>query len=245
MSGAANRVFKRPEDEVADQQQSQPVQAKAPSMQSFLGKMGGRPPAPVPGTASNIINAVKNVAPQAQLPMKQVAGSVAGAANVFQRPAPQQNVFQRVPMQAANVFQRQPVQQAQPSAVSRVTGMFGGRPQQPQSAIQRAGALISDEDEKQSARDADEKMEAFLGKITNNQYVYKDPSKDGAEAGVNYGPMAQDFEKSDIGRRFVRQNDEGSKMVDAGPRLTLVNTAAAANLNQRLKRLEDEEDDDS
>lgn len=55
-------------------------------------------------------------------------------------------------------------------------------------------------------------------------YEYKNPNQPGAAPGTQYGPMAQDLEKSPATAASVMDTPNG-KMVDAG-RLTMTNTAA-------------------
>ena len=79
----------------------------------------------------------------------------------------------------------------------------------------------------------DGKVLDFLDKIKAYEYEYKDPKYG---AGKYLSPMAQDLEKSEIGKSMVVDTPEG-KMVDyargAGAYL-----AAASNLNERLQKLE-------
>lgn len=53
----------------------------------------------------------------------------------------------------------------------------------------------------------------------------------------HYGPMAQDLEKSAVGRTVVNTGPDGYKRVDT-PRLTLANTAALHEIATRLEKLE-------
>lgn len=68
-------------------------------------------------------------------------------------------------------------------------------------------------------------------------YRYKQPSAPGAAPGTHYGPMAQDLERTPVGRSTVVTAPNGTKMVDT-PRLTLVNTAALHGQQQEIDDLQ-------
>lgn len=71
-------------------------------------------------------------------------------------------------------------------------------------------AVFSDRKLKTNIQNSDDEIESFLGKLTANKYLYKNPSMG---AGEKYGPMAQDLEKSEIGDGAVIESNQG-KMVD-------------------------------
>jgi hypothetical protein len=79
-------------------------------------------------------------------------------------------------------------------------------------------------------------MKSFLDAVEARSYVYKDPSMPGAAPGKRYGVMAQDLEKSEVGKTLVKDTPNG-KMVDTVQGFGAV-LAAQAELNERLKRLE-------
>jgi hypothetical protein len=62
-------------------------------------------------------------------------------------------------------------------------------------------------------------------------FEYKDPERHGD--GTFYGPMAQDLEKTPVGRTTVKRGPDGTKMIDTS-RLTLVNTAALQELQDEV-----------
>lgn len=67
-------------------------------------------------------------------------------------------------------------------------------------------------------------------------YDYKNPDAKGAAPGRHVGPMAQDLEHT-VAKNAVITGPDGMKKVDTG-RLALVNTAALAEEQKRLDRLE-------
>jgi hypothetical protein len=67
-------------------------------------------------------------------------------------------------------------------------------------------------------------------------YEYKDPHAPGAAPGRQFGPMAQDLERTPAGAAAVKTGPDGKKMVDAG-RLTMANTAAISEQQRTIDRL--------
>lgn len=63
-------------------------------------------------------------------------------------------------------------------------------------------------------------------------YKYKDPSAPGAEAGPQYGPMAQELEQTPAGRTVVGERG-GRKFIDTD-RLSLLNASATGQLRREL-----------
>lgn len=82
--------------------------------------------------------------------------------------------------------------------------------------------------------DVDEAHKGFLDKLTAYNYDYKEPEKFGE--GRQLGVMAQDLEKSPIGKQAVVETDDG-KMVDYG-KLGGAMLASQVMLNDRLTDLE-------
>lgn len=101
------------------------------------------------------------------------------------------------------------------------------------------GAYFSDSHLKEAVADlTDEDIDAFLNNIASKEYEYTDEGKfKGAEPGRHAGVMAQDLEKSKVGKRMVRETNEGDKMVDI-PESVSTLLATAANLGKRIKKLE-------
>lgn len=67
-------------------------------------------------------------------------------------------------------------------------------------------------------------------------YDYKDPNAPGAEPGQQFGPMAQDLEKTPAGKSVVSTGKDGKKRIDAG-RLTLMNASETSKLRGEVDRL--------
>jgi hypothetical protein len=75
----------------------------------------------------------------------------------------------------------------------------------------------------------------LLDALAASKYKYKDPERFGE--GQQYGVMAQDLEKTPVGRSFVETAPDGSKMVDYGKGFGAV-LAAQQMLHERIKSLE-------
>lgn len=102
------------------------------------------------------------------------------------------------------------------------------------------GAVIaatkSDRNAKKNIKPNDQTM-AFLNALTDNSYEYKEPSKPGRAFGRQFGPMAQDLEKTEMGKTIVVEDEEGTKGVDTS-RGFLLALSGLANVHNRLKALE-------
>lgn len=108
-------------------------------------------------------------------------------------------------------------------------GIFGG-------LLGGSGAVLSDKNQKTDVKPADDKIKDFLDKAGAHEYSYKDSSMPGASPGKHVSPMAQELEKSEIGKQMVIDTPNG-KGVDYGKSMgTLV--AALASLNKRLDSME-------
>lgn len=79
----------------------------------------------------------------------------------------------------------------------------------------------------------------FLDKLTAYTYEYKKDMKDKPEAGKGrfMSIMAQDLEKTPLGKNMVIENEDGVKMIDSGKGFGAI-LAAQAHLNKRLEELE-------
>lgn len=96
-------------------------------------------------------------------------------------------------------------------------------------------AAASDRNMKKNIK-PNKETQAFLNALSDNEYEYKDASLPGTQSGKNYGPMAQDLEKTAMGKTAVRETANG-KYVDSA-RGFLLALSGLANLNQRLSALE-------
>lgn len=96
--------------------------------------------------------------------------------------------------------------------------------------------LSSDEENKKQLPDAQKEVSSFLDKLSAKKYEYKDPTLPGAAEGERVGIIAQDLEKSSLGKSLVK-NTENGKMVDTVQGFGAI-LAAQAELNRRLKKLE-------
>lgn len=98
-----------------------------------------------------------------------------------------------------------------------------------------AAMAMSDKNAKTGAKKANGEIQNFLDAIDAYTYRYKDPSYG---EGKQLSPMAQDLEKTPIGKELVVDTPEG-KMIDYG-KAGGVMMASQAMLNDRLSELEKE-----
>jgi hypothetical protein len=87
---------------------------------------------------------------------------------------------------------------------------------------------VSDEKAKRDAGQMVDKLDPYA-------FKYKDPERHGA--GQHFGIMAQDLERSEAGRTVVEEGPDGLKRVNT-PKLTMLNSAALAQYDDRLGELE-------
>lgn len=96
-----------------------------------------------------------------------------------------------------------------------------------------AAAAMSDENAKKKIKSADSSIKEFLSALSASEYEYKD-KKHGN--GKFVSPMAQELEKTELGKSMVMDTDEG-KMVDYARGFGAM-LAAQAHLNKRLEKME-------
>lgn len=97
--------------------------------------------------------------------------------------------------------------------------------------------MASDENAKENIKpkeNASGDIEAFMNALKPYMYNYKN-EKHGS--GEKMGVMAQDLEKSEVGKTMVDQAPDGTKMVDTNKAIGAV-LAAVADINRKLKKLE-------
>jgi hypothetical protein len=110
-------------------------------------------------------------------------------------------------------------------------------PQAAGYALPALAPALSDERQKQDKNSVDHALMGMLDKLKAYQYEYKDPDMPGAGHGPQLGILAQDLEKSDAGKMFVKETEEGTKMVEYGKMLPAL-LASMATMHKRVKGLE-------
>lgn len=121
--------------------------------------------------------------------------------------------------------------QAQEKASRRqlVGGIIGG-------AAQAGAAAASDERVKKEIKPAHKEIRSFLDSLGVHSYKYKDDEKPLRGKDRYVSAMAQELEKTEIGKSMVKDTKDG-KVVDYGKGFGTM-LAAQADLHQRLKQLE-------
>lgn len=109
------------------------------------------------------------------------------------------------------------------------TGMLGSL------GLGTAMYLGSDENLKENVESGDKDISDFLDKLSVNKYDYKEPDKYGE--GKQYSTMAQDLEKTPVGKSMVVDTPDG-KMVDYARGLASM-LAAQSFLHKKIKSLEE------
>ena len=112
-------------------------------------------------------------------------------------------------------------------------------------AMQTAGAVIgavgaaaSDERMKKNIGDGRDRLDKFLDSIGAHEYEYKDKDAPFAGAGVFVSPMAQELERTDLGKHLVVENEKGNKIVDYGKGFGLMMAIAKMN-HDDIKKLKE------
>lgn len=100
-----------------------------------------------------------------------------------------------------------------------------------------ATMAMSDETEKKNVKDSKKSVKDMLDKLSAKKYEYKDTTKPGTAEGKRHGILAQDLEKSEMGKSMVKESEAGEKMIDTVQGFGAI-LAAQAELNKRLKKLE-------
>lgn len=162
---------------------------------------------------------------QANIANQGLRTDIAGKLNLDLMPKQNLQQWEMARVGAANQAQAQ-------NAANRnqLTGaLLGG-------AAQIGAAAMSDEREKKDIKGADKDMKAFLDALTASNYEYKDTKKPGTAKGERYGVMAQDLEKSKVGKSMVEETENG-KQVNYGQALGAI-LASQAALNKRLDKME-------
>lgn len=127
------------------------------------------------------------------------------------------------------------LEQQRQNAITEARSKMLGGGMQGGAALGAAAIAASDRNMKKNIK-PNKETQAFLNALSDNEYEYKDHSLPGTQSGKNYGPMAQDLEKTAMGKTAVRETANG-KYVDSA-RGFLLALSGLANLNQRLSALE-------
>lgn len=98
-----------------------------------------------------------------------------------------------------------------------------------------AGAkLISDRRQKTDVEPIEAEIAEFTSKLSPYTFRYKAPGRPGAAPGKRFGVMAQDLEKSAIGRTLVREMDDGTKAIDVPQSIGAI-LATLSAMNKRIE----------
>ena len=108
--------------------------------------------------------------------------------------------------------------------------------QAPANVIGAGGlaGLVSDRNAKTNIEPAKKDLTQFLGKLGVHKYEYKDPANGEGEF---VSVMAQELEKTKLGKSAVEMRPDGLKQIQYG-RLSGITLAATALLHQRLGEIE-------
>ena len=97
------------------------------------------------------------------------------------------------------------------------------------------GGMASDARVKMNVEEAAEQIDEFLKNLSPVSWEYKDRDKYGS--GRKFGVMAQDMEKSEVGRSFVFTDEDGVKRIDYGSALAAM-MATIKHLSDKIEKLE-------
>jgi hypothetical protein len=148
---------------------------------------------------------------------------------------------------AALELQRQEVEdriRKRQGATSAITGAANYNTQAAQGygnavggGLETVGSLfaMSDINAKENIEPAEGDLDEFLSNLKPSSWEYKDPEKYGE--GRKYGVMAQDMEKSPVGKSFVSTDKDGVKRIDYGAAQGAM-LAIIKDMNDRLKGVE-------
>lgn len=126
----------------------------------------------------------------------------------------------------ANMYGNQAASQASSDA-----SMFG-------ALAGAAGSILSDKNVKINIENGSQGVRQLLDKLQPYEYDYKpEVVEDSGDLGRQFGVMAQDLEKSDLGSQFVAEDQNGVKRVDYG-KMGSTQMAAIADVHQRVSKME-------
>lgn len=82
-----------------------------------------------------------------------------------------------------------------------------------------------------------EQHQEFMDKLTPSTFKYKNPHLPQTSGGKHYGVMAQDMQKSELGKALISKSPQGTLQYDQ-LKATSLALASLAFLNQRVNKLE-------
>lgn len=129
------------------------------------------------------------------------------------------------------------VAQANAQASGQVAQRRGQLMGQVLGAAGQAGsaAATSDENAKENIELGDKEIKSFLDAIKAYKYEYKD-KEDGE--GEFVSPMAQDLEKSKVGKKMVQEDESGKKMVNYDGHSLGSMLAAQGYMHKKIENIE-------
>lgn len=157
-----------------------------------------------------------------------------------------QNMFSQYNQEQRNALKNQAYQ----DALARAHGMSGayqgagslkeGRRSagnQVLGGIAGMGAMaamgLSDKDEKKNIELSETDIENFLKSLTNYKYEYKDPENG---EGTHFSVMAQDMEKTPVGKSMVVYDEFGRKNIDYGKGMGVM-LSALKSLSEKVEEM--------
>lgn len=99
------------------------------------------------------------------------------------------------------------------------------------------GAISDRRAKKNIKKTSEAELAEFMGALSPSSWRYKNPGLPGAALGKRFGVMAQDLEKSKIGKALVRDRPDGLKEIDVGQATGTI-LAAISSMNKRLSAAE-------
>ena len=97
--------------------------------------------------------------------------------------------------------------------------------------------MTSDRNAKTDVRNSAAEIAEFTRSIKPQSWRYKDPDMPGAAPGERFGVMAQDLEKSKVGRSLVSEGPNGYKQIDTNQAVGAI-LATLSQMNRRIDRAE-------
>ncbi len=98
------------------------------------------------------------------------------------------------------------------------------------------GSIVSDERKKKDVKGSDKDNQQFMDKLESKSFRYKDPDKPYTAKGRVHGVMAQDMEKSKVGKDMVYDTPIG-KLFNM-PKAVSATLSSLATLNKRMDKFE-------